>query len=284
MNVFPSTSEVEQTAARQPASPDLVSTGPWFRRLLVLSLVVAVVGLAYAVAGPWLFPYDARPGAPVGQTLGVIAGCLMITTLLYLPAKRTETMKTPNRQLVLVHVILGVLGAGVALAHSRLVVTQPPILVLLAFLGLLATGLYGRLIASRRFGPTFGRGGNPFRPADGHPGELVGFIEKKRRLLTHLDDRAREATFTLLPRHWLRHPARALRYYVLSLEERRRMRRLDAAGYEARVGGLERFWRVSHLLLAWCAVLGLLAHVATTLFFAEFAAGGREIYWWYLRR
>lgn len=44
------------------------------------------------------------------------------------------------------------------------------------------------------------------------------------------------------------------------------------------------FWRVGHLLLAWAAVIGLLAHGTTTLFFAEFAAGGREIYWWHIRK
>jgi hypothetical protein len=247
-------------------------------------LLGPLLGLLYALVTPALLPYDARPGAPPGQILGAIAGALMITTLLYLPAKRSDALAAPNRRLVLIHMVLGAAGLGVALAHSRLVVNQPPILVLLAFLGLLATGFYGRLIASRRMGPTFGRGGNPFRPAPGPPPELGEFAERKRRLLLELAPGAAEGTFALSLGHWTRRPARALRYYALSLGERRRMRALAAAGYEARMGLLERVWRLTHLLLAWAAVIGLLAHVATTLFFAQFAAGGREIYWWHLRR
>jgi hypothetical protein len=50
------------------------------------------------------------------------------------------------------------------------------------------------------------------------------------------------------------------------------------------VGTLERLWRVGHLLLAWLALGGLLAHVATTLFVAQFAAGAGEVYWWHLRK
>jgi hypothetical protein len=50
------------------------------------------------------------------------------------------------------------------------------------------------------------------------------------------------------------------------------------------MGALERGWRVAHLALAWLAVLGLLAHAVTTLFFAQWAAGDREVYWWYLRK
>lgn len=254
------------------------------RPLLAVVLATLVGGLVYATASSRVFPYDARPGAPVGQTLGVIAGCLMIASLLYLPAKRSEALTTPNRRLVVVHVLVGSVGAVVALAHSRLVVNQLPILVLIAFLGLLGTGLYGRLVGSQRMGPTFGRGGNPFRPGGGAPQELRAFVEKKTTLLARLAPGAREATFTLSLGHWLRRPVRATRYYALSLLERRRMRALAAAGYQERMSLPERLWRVGHLLLAWLAVLGLLAHVVTTLFFAEFAAGGREIYWWHLRK
>jgi hypothetical protein len=62
------------------------------------------------------------------------------------------------------------------------------------------------------------------------------------------------------------------------------MRALEAAGYHARMAVWERVWRVGHLVPAWLAVLGLVAHIVTTIFFAEFAAGGREVYWWHLRR
>lgn len=254
------------------------------RPLLLVIIGAPILGLAYAAVTPAALPYDGRPGAPVGQAIGVIAAVLMIMTVLYLPAKRSEAFAIANRRLVAVHVTLGSVGAAVALAHSRLVVTQPPVLVLLAFLGLLGTGLYGRLIASQRLGPTFGRGGDPFQPAADVPEALRALMEKKRSLLTRLDPTARESTFALRLGHFGWHPMRATRYYVLSLWERRSVRALAAAGYRARVGILEHLWRVGHLVLAWLAILGLVAHVVTTLFFAEFAAGGREIYWWHLRK
>jgi len=254
------------------------------RALVAIAVGVLVLGLAYAVLAPWLVSYDPRPGAPVGQILGVIAAGLMLATLLYLPAKRSDVLSAPNRRLVLAHIVLGLSGAGVALAHSRLVVNHPPILVLLAFLGLLATGLYGRVIASRRMGPTFGRGGLPFRPAGGLPESLRSLMEAKRRLLAQLEPAATEGTFALALSHWAGQPLRAARYYALSLEERRRMRGLGAAGYQSEMGALERWWRAGHLVLAWLAVLGLLAHIVTTLFVAQWAAGDREVYWWFLRK
>jgi signal transduction histidine kinase len=258
--------------------------GRVFRVLVAVAAAILALGLAYALLAPWIVRYDARPGAPVGQVLGVIAAGLMIATLLYLPAKRSEMLGAPNRRLVLAHIVLGLIGAGVALAHSRLIVQHPPILVLLAFLGLLVTGLYGRVIASRRMGPTFGRGGNPFRPAVGPPESLRALMRKKRGLLARLEPAASEGTFALALSHWTRQPLYAVRYYALTLDERRRMRALGAAGYRSEMGALERGWRVAHLVLAWLAVLGLLAHVVTTLFFAQWAADDREVYWWYLRK
>jgi hypothetical protein len=255
-----------------------------FRLLATMAAGVLVLGLVYAALAARIVPWDPRPGAPVGQSLGVVAALLMIATLMYLPAKRGDALSAPNRRLVLAHIVLGVTGAGVALAHSRLVVVHPPILVLLAFLGLLASGAYGRVVASRRFGPTFGRGGQPFRPAAPIPPELREMIDRKRALLARVAPGAREGTFALALAHWLAHPVLAARYYGLTLAERRRMRALAPSGYASQMGAAERWWRVAHLVLAWLAVLGLLAHVITTLFFAEWAAGDRVVYWWHLRR
>lgn len=254
------------------------------RFLFLLGTGVPVAGFVYALLASRIVPYDARPGAPVGQILGVVASVLVLAALLYLPAKRTDALQAPNRRLVLAHVLVGAGALGVALAHSRLVVNQLPILVLLALLGLYGTGLYGRLLASRRMGPTFGRGGQPFRPAPALPDSFRRIIDRKRELLARIEPAASEATFTLLLSHWTRRPMLAVRYYGLSLEERRQMRALEAASYQSQMGALERWWRVGHLVLAWLVILGLLAHVITTLFFAEFAAGGREIYWWHLRK
>jgi len=266
-----------------PGRPATARPAPSVRGPFAAAAVALVLGLAYAVLAGRVVPYDARPGAPVGQSLGIAAACLMITALLYLPAKRSDVLAAPNRRLVVAHVVLGVVGAGVALAHSRLVVSHPPILVLLAFLGLLGTGYYGRAIASRRTGPSFGRGGNPFRPAAGPPEELRVLIEGKRRLLAELEPVAVEGTFALALSHWMWQPVRATRYYALSIAERRRIRALAAAGYATEMGALERWWRIGHLILAWLAVIGLVAHVVTVVFFAQWAAGERAVYWWHVR-
>jgi hypothetical protein len=256
--------------------------GRGHRALAAICASILLLGFAYAVLAGWIVRFDTRPGAPVGQTLGVLAACLMLATLLYLPAKRSDILTVANRRLVLAHIVLGVAGAGVAVAHSRLVVTHPPILVLLAFLGLLATGVYGRVIASRRLGPSFGRGGSPFQPVAGPPESLRAMLERKQRVLARLHPGADEGTFSLALVDWALQPLRAVRYYALSLEERRRMRGVAAAGYQSEMSALERWWRIGHLVLAWLVVLGLLAHVVTTLFFAQWAAGEREVYWWHL--
>jgi len=250
---------------------------------IALGAAAVVVGAAYAVLVPWLARYDVRPGAPVGQSLGIAAALLMLATLSYLPAKRSDALSEPNRRLVRAHIAVGLVGAGVALAHSRLVVGHPPILVLLAFLGLLGTGAYGRVVASRRLAPSFGRGGHPFRPAAAAPAALRDLADHKRAMLASLDPGAREGTFALRLSHWAAHPLRASRYYAASLVERSRMRALSAAGYQTQMSALERWWRIAHLVLAWLAVLGLIAHVVTVLFFAQWAAGDRQVYWWHVR-
>jgi hypothetical protein len=254
------------------------------RALAAVAVGALSVGLLYAAFAARIVRYDARPGAPVGQSLGVLAAILMLAALAYLPAKRSDVLSAPNRRLVLAHIGLGAVGAAVAVAHSRLVVTHPPILVLLAFLGLYGTGSYGRVIASRRMGPAFGRAALPFRPGSGVPERVRIVLTRKRSLLARLEPGAQEGTFALALSHWARHPWQATRYYALSLEERRRMRAVPAAAYSSEMGAFERWWRVGHLALAWLAVVGLLAHVVTTLFFAEWAAGDREVYWWFLRK
>jgi hypothetical protein len=117
------------TARRSTAGP---ADGRMIRAAIAAGTLTVILGAAYAVLAPWVVRYDPRPGAPVGQSLGIAAAVTMLAALCYLPAKRSNALSAPNRRLVLVHVALGLGGAGIALAHSRLVVSHPPILVLLA--------------------------------------------------------------------------------------------------------------------------------------------------------
>src|SRR2546426_4003941 len=117
IEMAPSPSERERVGVRVRVCSRIIRPrAPVFRALVAIAAGILVAGLGYALLAPWAAPYDPRPGAPVGQILGVIAACLMIAALLYLPAKRSDVLDAPNRRLVLAHIVLGVSGAGVALA------------------------------------------------------------------------------------------------------------------------------------------------------------------------
>jgi hypothetical protein len=259
---------------------------PENRAIAFFSLGVLGLSAAYLVLAPrWLLA-DPRPGSPVGQSLGIAAGVLMLVTLLYLPLRRAESPAPAKPRAQFLHTLVGTTGVALALAHSRALLKAPPGLVLLAALGLLATGIYGRVVSPQRLGGTFGRSASPYAPAPEPPGPLPSILEivrEKARLLAGLDPGAEEARFILRTRHWVRHPVRAFRYWSLAWRERRLLATQPASA-TAEIGLLERNWRRLHLILSALFVVGLLAHVVTTLFFAGYVAGGREIYWWHVRR
>jgi len=256
------------------------------RGIALFSLGLLASSVAYVALAPRWLAVDLRPGAPVGQSLGIAAGALMLVSVLYLPLRRSDVAATAKPRAALLHTLVGTLGVALAIAHSRAWLTEPPALVLLAALGLLATGLYGRVVSPRRLGEAFGRAAAPYAPAPGNPGPpppVRDLVETKRRLLAVLAPEAEEGRFVLRTRHWSRHPLRAVRYHRLVRAERRHLATL-AASAAGQVGLLERGWRRVHLILSALFLVGLLAHVVTTLFFAGYVAGGREIYWWHLRR
>jgi hypothetical protein len=244
------------------------------------------LAIAYVVAAPFVARYDTRPGAPVGQSLGIAAGVGLLFTFLYLPARRSAALESGKPRTQLLHTLVGAAGVALALAHSRGRLAHPPALVLLAAAGLLASGLYGRIVSPRRLGGAFGRGALAYRTARGEPPgarELAGLIASKQALLARLHAGAREAEFVLRTHHWVRRPLLSMGYFRLAGRERRLVDSLPAAG-TAEVGLAERAWRRLHVWLAWLFVIGLLAHIVTTVFFAGYVAGDREVYWWHLRR
>jgi len=258
---------------------------PSNRFLLVLSVLLVALSALYLVATPALARFDVRSGAPVGQSLGIAAGTMMLVSALYLPLRRAASVERGKPAYQLWHSALGLVGVALAIAHSRLSLWTPPALALLAAIGLMGTGLYGRVVSPRRLGESFGRGAVPYRSAGarGAPSPLADLIEQKQRLLARLAPGAAEARFVLRTGHWLRRPALAWRYARLAARERRLV---EASPYAAtgEVGPLERAWRILHLGLATLFLLGIAAHVVTTLLFAGYVAGGGPIYWWHLRR
>ena len=274
-----------------------------------LALVASgLLGFAavYLLGGLNWLPWDLRPGSPVGQSLGIAAALILLSTLFYLPLRRSDGGRWGKPAAQALHGLAGTAGTALAIMHSQAALREWSTLVLLAVVGLLATGIYGRVVAPIRVGTTFGRSAIPYAAAarpHALPTTSDGLVTEKRRLLETIAAEAREGAregtkegtkegakegakegeFVLRWHHWTRSPSKAWRYHRLAISERRALAR-NPLSASSEVSALERLWRRVHLGLAGLFIIGLLAHVVTTVFFAGYVADGREIYWWHLTR
>lgn len=255
-------------------------------RTLALASIALLMGAAVLIVGiPSWTPWDLRPGSVLGQLIGISAGILLLFTLRYLFVRRSDRPHADKPGAQKLHALLGTTGVALALVHSQAALREWSALVLLAAIGLLLTGLYGRLISPGRVGRSFGGNAVPYLAsgAGTHPwSEQVTLqqLNEKRRILSILDGSASESRFVLRLHHWLRHPRLAFAYHRLS----RREYRLRASQPNTALRAIplaERLWRQTHLILALLFVAGLFAHLITVLFFAGYVADGREIYWWH---
>jgi hypothetical protein len=252
------------------------------RPLIGLFILLAVGTLTAFTLLPLNRPGLSRPGDPLGQSLGIAGSLLMLFGLSYPLVKRTRLSGLKMRWMDL-HIILGAIGAALVTLHMAGRFGKPPALLWLAVVGLVLLGVYGRLMAARFVHAQFVS--NPYAFLPSRPeatAPLHALVGEKEALLAHLEPGAREAVFTLAPRHWLGRPLLAARYQALTWREERLVR----AQPDRRRGAhhlLQRWWRVAHIALAFAVLVGLLAHVVTVLFFAGYAAEGGEIYWWHLR-
>lgn len=249
-----------------------------------VSLGLLALSVLALIATPHL-DADLRPGSTIGQTLGVVAAVLMLASVSsYVFVRRSQASGRSKPRAQLLHSLVGTLGVVTALVHSHAYLETWPAWVLLAALGLLGTGLYGRLLSPQRIGRGFGCKALPFGyAADALPNvTLDQYVREKQGLATVLSaGQTPERQFVLRLHHWYRHPFVAWHYHRLSMKERRTIAR-----HPLRTDTLpsfpERWWRRLHLALALLFVLGILAHVITTVFFAGYVAGGHEIYWWHV--
>lgn len=257
-----------------------------------------VIGLiavsALFLAGAWLgwvmlsdSPWDLRPGSSIGQMLGILAALLLLSTLRYVYIRRGDVSRRNKPRSQAFHSVAGILGAALAVMHSQAAMREWSALVLLAALGLLATGIYGRLVSPRRVGREFGRDAIAYFPIAydaSLQSNLASILTEKQTLLDKWDDAAvQERTFVPRVSHWLEHPLDCLRYQRLAALESRLLRRASMEAHPSQHLP-ERWWRRLHLHLAALFVVGLLAHLITVLFFAAYVADGREIYWWHFTR
>ena len=256
------------------------------RSLACFASVLLGFAAVFLLGGLSWLPWDLRPGSPVGQSLGIAAALILLSTLCYVPLRRSDGGRWGKPAVQALHSFAGTLGAMLAIMHSQAALREWSTLVLLAVVGLLATGIYGRVVAPLRVGATFGRGAIPYataaRPRTGTTAS-DRLLAEKRRLLRTIASGAREGEFVLRWRHWTRSPRKAWRYHRLTISERRVLAR-NPLGASAEISALERLWRRVHLGLAALFIVGLLAHVVTTVFFAGYVADGREVYWWHLAR
>ncbi len=204
--------------------------------------------------------------------------------LVYPLLKRTTPLSMLRPWWHQLHLLLGLLGGSMAVLHSAGRLGKAPTLVLLAALGIMALGLYGRLLAGRLAYRGFAGDPGVFLPADtARPRAALPLIKEKERLLSALEPRASEGTFSLTPGHWLRHPVASAGFALLALQEEQLVLRMRSLSWSP-VLLLQRYWRFLHLLLVALLLLGVLAHSIMVLFFAGYIAEGSEPYWWYIRR
>lgn len=264
------------------------------RSLALVALGLLGFAAVYLSGGLNWLPWDLRPGSPIGQSLGIAAALILLSTLYYLPLRRSDGGRWGKPAAQALHGLAGTAGAALAILHSQAALREWSTLVLLAVVGLLATGIYGRVVAPIRVGTTFGRSAIPYAAAARpHAAATTSdaLVAEKRRLLGTIaadaregaKEGAKEGEFVLRWHHWTRSPSKAWRYHRLAISERRALAR-NPLSASSEVSALERLWRRVHLGLAGLFIIGLLAHVVTTVFFAGYVAHGREIYWWHLAR
>jgi hypothetical protein len=240
------------------------------------AITVAAVGLALLglVALPSLPGGLGRPGGPVLQTAAILGSALLLASFVAVLRKKAGH---PGKAGFRAHVWLASAGAVLVAVHSTGSLFKIPSLLLLALAGLIALGVWSRVLGSRQMARIFGTKMAGFsKPDEVTRTRLKALIGEKQALLREIETGASEATFSLQPRHWLASPARAWTYHQAVLEEHRLI------GTRATVSPVLAYWRIFHRLIAWGFLIGLAVHILTVTFFAGYVAEGREIYWWHL--
>ncbi len=261
---------------RPPAElPDRV-----LRRYLA-ALAAAVV--VWYVVRPLLPGWAGQPGSPVLHAVGVLGALLLLSTLLFPYVKRLR-QRGGERAVHHWHILAGATGAALVLVHASGYLAKAPGLLVLAVLGLVASGTYGRLVAARLRYLEFAGDAAAFGAVIGQDRQVFTDLARaKTAVLARLEPSAAEATFGLNLEHWIRRPRVAWEYWRLACAEERLVTNRRTAP-ASRLYQAQRTWRLAHIALVTLLVVGLGAHVVTVTFFAGYAAEAGEVYWWYLRR
>ena len=264
-----SSRRVSFPSMRRPDLPDLML-------LWIVGAAALAVGAWFALLRPALRASWSAPGSPELYLAGVMGALLLLVSMVFVVVKRSGHGRLAPAWFI-AHIVCGTLGTMLVAVHSAGFLRRPPVLLLLALLGLIVLGVWARVRLSARMAATFATKQRGFAPVGRDSrAALAAVIERKRALLVSLDPAAEEGTFSPALVHWIHSPRASLRYASLVREEN------GLTGTRASVGMEQAWWRPLHLALAYAFVLGLLIHVVTVTFFAGYVAGGGPITWWHL--
>jgi hypothetical protein len=243
-------------------------------RLLVGLVLAAVVFLIAYFAVLKLLPTAWQtPGSPPLYILGIIGAALLLVSMLFVGVKHSGHGGSPPAWLA-AHVVAAILGMVLVAVHSTGALKEPPALMFLALLGLSVAGVWARTRVARQMSATFGTRYHNFGAVDAARRErLREIIASKTDLLARLAPHASEGTFSLQAMHWLGKPLLAFPYARLVREENRLI------GGRRTLPAIQAYWRWVHIVLGLMFVLGLLCHVVTVTFMADYVAAGQPIIW-----
>ena len=243
-------------------------------RLLVGLMLTAIAFLAvYFSMFAWLPTTWQTPGSLPLYLLGVVGTALLLVSMVFVWVKRTGSGGLPPAWFT-AHVVAAILGMVLVAVHSGGSLTRPPALLFLVLIGLSVVGVWARTRVSHQMSATFGSRYQNFGAMDANRrAQLQQIISRKQELLLRLDPTAKEGTFSLQIVHWCRKPWLAWPYARLAREENR------CIGTRRALPLVQAYWRWVHIMLALVFMIGLVSHVFTVTFLAEYAAEGREIIW-----
>ncbi|MEZ5659879.1 MAG: hypothetical protein R3E83_15505 [Burkholderiaceae bacterium] len=251
--------------------PDLAN-----RHLVMAAVAVVLVLAAFVMLRVHLPADQMRPGSPWLQSAAIAGALLLLGPFLFSAGKRSGRSRSPNR-LFIMHVATSLSGMLLVGLHASVSLSGPPLVMVICLALLLLSGAYARIRVAPMMAATLGTKRAPFAPPDpALKNRLRALIAAKTTLLSRLDPRADEALFSVTLAHWLRSPRLAWAYQRLAREES------VLIGARHSVPAAQAWWRPLHMALAWLFLLALLTHVIVVLFFAGYAAGDGEIYWWHL--
>lgn len=243
-------------------------------RLLVGLVFVAIVFLIVYFSILKLLPVAWQtPGSPPLYWLGIVGAALLLVSMLFVGVKRSGHGGPPPAWFA-AHVVAAILGMVLVSVHSTGALKEPPALMFLALLGLSVAGVWARTRVARQMSATFGTRYNNFGAVDMARRErLREIIARKTELLAGLAPNASEGTFSLQAIHWFGKPFLASSYARLVREENRLL------GGRRTLPPIQAYWRWVHIVLGLIFVIGLLCHVFTVTFMADYVAAGRPITW-----